>query len=292
MIRHLVLPVVCVAAACSSGYTTTRPTAGPTPTSPPPTSGAEPSALFLAPGVTRYLVRQNVHVQQDYAGLPPSIDLRYGLYLTATIDSSLDSTGFPTTFTVDSIVVDSGTPIPPQIDLGAARGYRVTGRLLATGEFVTGPCDTTANAAAMGNLLPRFRNFFPRLPAGGVQPGVAWSDSTAVTDDASCSGGSTITTTAQNQRAVSTWEDRDGSRVVRLETTAAYHFTGSGEQGGAQFTLDGSGSGTSLQYLTSDGHYVSGELRDSTTLTIDLPAQGITIPRRQFSHTTITAFQR
>ena len=291
--RPLLCSVVLLAAACGG---TQAPGGGPAPApapgAPAPSAPSRTATVQLAPGTTRYLVRQDVHIQQDFAGLPPTVDLKYALYLTAAIATARDSTGWPTTFTVDSVTVDSGSQLPPQINLGAARGIQVNGRLAATGEFISGPCDTSAAAANLGNLLPRFRSFFPRLPLSGVAPQTSWTDSTTASDPANCSGGAAITTRSANRRAATTWEDRDGVRALRLEVTATYQFNGSGEQNGSSFTLDGSGVGTGVQFLAADGRYLGGELRDSSTLTIDLPAQGISIPRRQTAHTTITVLQR
>jgi hypothetical protein len=286
--------VLLLSAACG-GYHAPggAPAPAPAPGAPTPTApSAHTLAIRLAPGTTRYLVRQDVHIQQDFAGLPPTVDLNYSLFVTASIGGAGDSAGLPTTFTVDSVTVDSGSQLPPQINLGAARGFRVNGRLLPTGEFVSGPCDTSAAAASLGNLLPRFRSFFPRLPAAGVAPQTTWTDSTTASDAANCSGGAAITTRAENHRSATTWEDRGGIRALRLETTANYAFNGSGEQGGAPFTLAGSGLGTGIQFLGGDGRYLGGELRDSSTLTIDLPVQGVSIPRRQIAHTTITVLPR
>jgi len=289
--RYRLIPTLLLAAACGGGATRIGTTPTPSPAPPTGVAPVHSPTVQLAPSTTHFLVQQNLHIQQDYTGLPPTIDLHYGLYVTAAIGAPADS-GLPTTFTIDSIVVDSATQLPPQINLAAARGYRVTGRLLSTGEFISGPCDTSAASSAVGSLLPRFRSFFPRLPVGGVRPTMTWSDSTNITDNPACAGGSTVTTRSANQRAALAWEDRAGSRALRLETTSNYHFNGSGNQGGGPFTIDGSGAGTGVQYLTSDGRYLGGDLRDSTTLTIELPVQGISIPRRQFSHTIITALPR
>lgn len=292
--RPFLCCVMLLAAACGGGTQGPggRPTPAPAPGAAPPTAPSRTPTYQLAPGTTRYLVRQDVHIQQDFAGLPPTVDLKYALYLTAAVGSARDSTGWPTTFTVDSVTVDSGSQLPPQINLGAARGIQVNGRLAATGEFISGPCDTSAAAANLGNLLPRFRSFFPRLPVSGVALQMSWTDSTTASDPANCSGGAAITTRSANRRAATAWEDRDGARALRLEVTATYQFNGSGEQGGSPFTLDGSGVGTGVQFLAADGRYLGGELRDSSTLTIDLPAQGISIPRRQTAHTIITVLQR
>jgi hypothetical protein len=212
--------------------------------------------------------------------------LGYGLYLTATVAGPTDSIGYLASFTVDSVTIDSGSQLPPQINLAGAKGFRVTGRLTPTGEF-TNPIPSDSNAAAsLGNLLPRFRSFFPRLPVGGIHPDTSWTDSTTTTDGA---GGTTITTHALSRRSAITFEDRGGIRALRIETASTYQFNGTGEQSGAAFTIDGSGMGTGIQFLSSDGRYLGGESHDSTTLTIDLPMQGITIPRRQTANTIVTA---
>ena len=41
-------------------------------------------------------------------------------------------------------------------------------------------------------------------------------------------------------------------------------------------------------YIAVDGRYMGGESRDSTTMTITLPIQAMTIPRTQVSRTTVT----
>jgi len=149
----LLLSTIVVAAACSSGYS--APGATPAPAAPGAAAPAPSAkALQLLPGTTRYLVHQDVHIQQDFTGLPPTIDLRFGLYLTTTIAAPADSLGYPTTFTVDSIKVDSGIQLPPQINLAAARGYRVTGRLSATGEFTNPVASDSGAAASLGISSP------------------------------------------------------------------------------------------------------------------------------------------
>lgn len=284
MTRSLPFVLALTVVACSSQYTT--PEAGPAPPvpkQPPPMAGA--SLLTLAPGTNRYLLHQHVHIQQDFAGLPPSVDLGYALYLTTVIGDAADSIGYPTSFTIDSVSVDSGSQIPPQINLAAARGLTINGRLSRTGEFLNPTPSDSGVAASLGNLMPRFRNFFPRLPEGGVAPGMSWTDTTQTNDS---SAASTVTTTSINQRSATSWEERDSVRALRLEVTATFQFNGSGEQSGASFTLQGSGTASGVQFLAADGQYLGGQSSDSTSVTIDLPAQGYSIPRQQLARTRVT----
>lgn len=285
MKRSLRFAALCCAVACAGG--STRPG---TPAPAPSPAAAQPSTraplLQLAPATMRYLVRQDVHIEQNYAGLPPTMHLGYGLYLTATVSGPADSTGYRASFTVDSVAIDTGSQIPQQLNLASAKGFRVTGRLSPNGEF-TNPTPSDSNtAASLGSLLPRFRSFFPRLPAGGVRPDTSWSDSTTTTET---SGGASITTHVQSRRTATVWVERSGIRALRIEVAATYQFSGTGEQSGSAFTIDGTGMGGGIQYLAGDGRYLGGEAHDSTTLTIDLPIQGVTIPRRQIANTTVTA---
>lgn len=284
MTRALLLTTLCGAIACARGTTNAGTAAVPPPAAAAgTTTGARP--LQLGPATQRYFVRQDVHIEQNFANLPPTVNLGYGLYLTAIVAGPGDSTGYLTSFTVDSVTVDSGTQLPPQINLASARGFRVTGRLSPTGEFTNPiPSDTTT-AASLGNLLPRFRSFFPRLPTGGAHADTSWTDSTTTTDGA---GGTSITTHALSRRAATAFEERAGVRALRIETTSTYQFNGAGEQSGSAFTIDGSGVGRGVQFLAVDGRYLGGESLDSTTMTIDLPMQGITIPRHQTATTIIT----
>jgi hypothetical protein len=290
MTRHLVFPAMLAVAACSSGNQAPAPVVKPTPapTRAAPTTQAT-AAITLAPGSSRYLVHQNVHIQQDFAGLAPTVDLGYGIYLTATVAPATDTTGSPASFAIDSFTVDSGTQLPSQIDLSAARGLTINGWLTHTGEFINPTPSDTGAAASLGNLLPRFRNFFPRLPPGGLLPAATWTDTTSAADS---SGSTTMTTTSINHRAATGWEDVGGIQALRVEITATFEFAGAGEQSGSPFSLKGTGTETAFQLLAADGRYVGGESRDSTTLTIDLPTQGYSIPRRQLSSTRVTALPR
>src|SRR2546425_8639037 len=121
----LTLALACAISACAA---TAHPPAGAAP-SPPPSGGPTPTApaptaLHIAPGTSRFLIRQDLMIHQDFTGLPPTMTFGMGVFLTAAIAAPADSLGYQTTFTVDSMVVDSGSTLPPGVSPVAARGLR------------------------------------------------------------------------------------------------------------------------------------------------------------------------
>ena len=290
MARRLLVVGSVLAAACASGGTgaggpsTTRPTVSASPAAQPAKRPAV-EVIRLGPSALRYVVHQRVHVEQDFAGLPPTLDLGFRIFCGATIAGPADSAGYPTTFSVDSILPDSGVTLPPTINLTAAKGLVFRGRLAPTGEFRNAVPSDSAVAQSLGQLLGRFRNFYPRLPAEGLKLGVAWTDTVSATDKG---GGADVTTKSIIHSNAAAWEDRAGTRTLRLEVNSTFEFSGTGEGGGQPFQLAGGGARSGVEFVAQDGRYLGGESRDSTNLTITLPTQGVVIPRRQISRVTVT----
>jgi len=115
---------LCVAAAltaaCGSGRAVTPPApATPSPYSPaasqpaaPPTSPARPhvDAVHYGPSAVRYLVHRQLHIQQALGDQTQVQDLGVRIFVAVAITGPADAVGYPTTFSVDSMVADSGTP--------------------------------------------------------------------------------------------------------------------------------------------------------------------------------------
>src|SRR5712692_3658253 len=94
----------------------------------------------------------------------------------AAITGPADSIGYPTTFVVDSIVADSGTPPPIVDNVNKVRKLVFAGRVAPRGEFVNALASDSAQAQSVVQLLGNFRDFLPRLPIDGLKPGAAWTD--------------------------------------------------------------------------------------------------------------------
>ena len=276
-----------IAVACASH---TTPSSNPTPANPPPppAPGAPPPApaqtVRLGPSALRYLMHQVVHIEQEFQGIRQPLDFGLRIYFGVIITGPADSVGYPTTITIDSIAPDSGTTVPMGINLGAAKALAFRGRLTPKGDFrAPTPSDSVA-AQALSPIVGSFRNFFPHLPPGGLTLGAAWTDTTTETErDAG-----NITITSVNRARAAAWEDRSAARALRLEVTTDFKIQGTGQQAGQAFEVNGTGLRTGVDYIAVDGRFLGGEARDSTTMTITLPIQAMTIPRTQVSKSTVT----
>lgn len=254
----------------------------PTLPSPPPAS----AGVRYGPGAQRYLVHRQLHIQQTLGDQVQAQAFGARIFVTMAIAGPADSVGYPTTFSVDSIVADSGTPAPVADNIVKVRKLVFAGRVARRGEFVNAVPSDSALAQSVAQLLGNFRDFLPRLPADGVKPGATWTDTVETTQkggDATSSRRSTIHATA------STWEDRAGMSGLRVETSQTYHVTGSGKNAGQPYELSGEGTATGTAFLSAEGRYVAGEVRDSTALTIRLPVQGVSVPVVQVAHTAVSA---
>ena len=296
MTRASLVLVTALAARCASrGGVTAAP---PTPTSPatmPPVATGQPvppapaaprrsDAVRYGPSALRYLVHRQLHVQQGQAERPQATDLAARIFLAATITGPADSIGYPATFTVDSIVPDSGTPPPLADNLSRARKLVFSGRLLPRGEFVNGVASDSVLAQSLVQFPANFRDFMPRLPRDGLTPGVAWTDTLEATQKG---GSSEVSRRAILRSTAAAWEDHAGARSLRLEATSTYQVAGTGQNAGQPFDLSGSGSATVVSFIAADGRYLGGESRDSTSLTVHLAVQGLAVPVTQVTHTTV-----
>jgi hypothetical protein len=231
------------------------------------------------------MIHRRLRIQQALAGQEQTQDLGARLYVAATITGPADSIGYPATFMIDSIVPDSGTPPPVADNVRRGRRLIFSGRLVARGEFVNAVPSDSALAQSLAQLVANFRDFFPRIPPDGLTFGAAWTDTVEATQKGA---GSEVSRHSIIQSAVTAWEDIHGTRSLRLEGSSTYRVSGAGKNAGQPFELSGAGSATAVSFIAVDGRYLGGESRDSTTLTIRLPVQGVVIPATQVTRTAVT----
>ncbi len=288
MRRALLVAAALTALSCTPKTPSSNPTPANPPGAPPPPPAAPPpvavQGLRLGPSAQRYVMRTVIHIDQEFQGMRQPLDFGLRAFFGVTITGPADSLGYPTTITIDSIVPDSGTTPPMGINLAVAKALSFVGRLTPKGEFRSQRMSDSVAAQALSPIVGSFKNFFPRIPPGGLALGANWTDTTTENDRAAGS----VTVTSINRTRAAAWDDHNGTRVLRVEVASDFTIKGSGQQAGQPFEVAGSGVRTGLDFVSADGRYVGGESRDSTSMTITLPIQAMTIPRTQVSKTTVT----
>lgn len=293
MTRRLVfVGVVLSAAACAGAGPASHPAAPPA-ASPAPSPAAAPpqrgtpapgaDAIHLGPSLLRYLIERRVDIHQQVLGQESSSQLAYRVFATSAIHGPSDTAGYPTTFTLDSIVPDSGMRLPGTINLASARGLTFTGVLRPNGEFHRAtPSDSTI-AQGLEQLVGTFRDFYPHFPRSGLILGASWTDTLSRTNRSGSIDNLLITAITTSRAAAIV--ERNGAHSVQIESTSAITLSGNGALGGQPITLQGSGSRHAVEFVAVDGRYLGSESLDSTHITFTFPGQ--TVPQRLVSHATV-----
>jgi hypothetical protein len=232
----------------------------------------------------RYLIYRRLRIEQTFGGQQQRQELGARVFVGVVITGPADSSGYPATVTVDSVLSDSGTPQPIADNMSKVRSLVLAGRLAPHGEFQGSTSSDSMSAQNIGQLVGNFRDFLPRIPAMGARVGTAWSDTMTLTQR---SGGGAVTRRVTVHSTATTWEDHAGTRSLRIESNATYSVAGSGENGGQSFAVGGTGTTTARAFIAEDGRFLGGESQDSTTLTITLPTQGLKIPVTQVLRSTV-----
>ena len=288
--RIVVLAFVGAAMACAGSRASGPPPVtapGPTtrvPDAPPPTPSG-PRPVRFGPSALRYLIRRQISATQTFQGQTSSSRLGFRLFVRATVRGPADSTGYPATFTVDSIIADSGVALPVTINLAAARGLSYSGVLASDGELKNSTASDTIVARGLSQVLANFRDFYPGIPASGLTLNAAWTDTTSRTDRAGIFDRVTVTTIARSRAAAI--EELAGAHAIRLEVDAILAITGAGNQGGQDLDLAGKGTRHATEYVAVDGRFLGGESLDSTDLEIAVPAQGQVVSIKQIAKSTV-----
>ncbi len=285
MTRRLLCLTAALAAACASGSRGTASAPGPGATPYGPASVTRPEdAIRYGPSAVRYSVHRQLHIQQGVGEQVHTQDLGTRAFLTVAIAGPPDGTGYPATFTVDSIIADSGTAAQLTATLSRAKKLVFAGRVAPSGEFVNSVPSDSAVAQSFVQLLGGFRDFLPRIPPGGLELGSAWSDTL---DRTQKGGGLEMTLQAITQGRAAAWEDHAGTRCLRVEGTVSYNLAGKGQSGGQPMEVAGRGMGSGFSFIASGGRFLGAESRDSANLTYRFLIQGVALPVIQVTRTTV-----
>jgi hypothetical protein len=184
-----------------------------------------------------------------------------------------DTAGFVATIVLDSIhAAVGGVPAVPDSVI-PARGTRWTASLTPEGRLSALKAD---RSTTLGDQLgSNLRSLFPDLPAGGVQSGMEWTDTTEVPIRADAFDATERSITSY--RAADS-DDPRAKKAIKLESTGSYQRRGKGTQYDQQMEMTASGNRTAVHYMNPDGTLASARGSDAGELTITIPAVGQTVP--------------
>lgn len=248
-------------------------TAGPSqPATPPPVTGS----VSWQAASARYRAVSRVRIEQQLEGRTQRNDLDLVYYATVTlVPDTADQ--LRASLVIDSLMPDSAGTITAA-DRGRIAGARFEAVILKDGRV--------ANQAGPDSILPtRLRQLpsgfwqnFPRVPAAGLGPGAQFTDSS---ESKVRSADADVTVKAVNSRRALDWVTVGARRAVAVTVESSYTISGSGQQFGQPFSLEGKGSRQIHQHVSSDGRFLGGDMADTATVQVVLTQMGITIPGRQ-----------
>ena len=237
-----------------------------------------PSALILyQPFEASYQGSTHRTIQQEFDGQIVTNESGMVFFLrtqVAAAESLLSAA-----FVIDSITHVQGLEGPmvrAQID--SARGAAFSGSLSPTGNIDGWEGGESSGAIAQQLSSQFLHNFFPRIAAGGIEPGSTWSDTVVTT--ANIGGVENLIESVSNHRALS-WTEFAGEPALEIQTDSRYTFSGTGVQVGQEFTLEGAGTRHTSHYLTAGGSYLGSISADTSDAEAAIINAGIVIPVKQ-----------
>lgn len=187
-------------------------------------------------------------------------------------------------FLLASFVIDSvtqvhgleGPMVRAQID--SARGASFSGSLSSDGMIGDWQGGESAGMIAQQLSDQILSDFFPRLAAGGVEPGFTWSDTVHTTANV---GGVENSIEAVRDHRATDWTEFGGQPALEILTDSRYTYGGAGVQVGQEFTIEGTGVRHSSHYLTAGGSYLGTISADTSNAEAEIISAGIVIPVKQ-----------
>lgn len=235
-----------------------------------------------APVANRYRMDLKGEQVLDLSGMQQP-DQRQSYGMSSFIVVSLRDTvvGRTVDVTLDSMQVDSGSPIPPAA-LDSARGATWHALLSSRGKL--SGLTPGAQGGASGQVEGLLWTFFPRIGVG-VRSGDSWTDTTTYQiNDGPASFAVRVVT---NYSAAAT-EPQNGVEALKVQAAFSSSRSGTVETSQGQMNVDGGGTGTGMYYVSRDGGFLGGETVEQATLNLTSPSLQQPLPIRSTNTITIT----
>jgi hypothetical protein len=221
-----------------------------------------PAATGGAPVTTRYRVDQTLTQEIDATGAgkgKQSISFSTSGFLTLTLT---DSTGGKVVrVVVDSMMGDSTSPVPASV-FDSARGAEYHAFLNSSGKL--SELEPVSSSTATQQIQGFFTDFFPWVKEG-VKVGEIWADTTS---RSTVSGTDTVLVRRIVTYQAAAKDKRDNQKAIRITTGYASTVAGSQPTPNGPAKVEGTGKGTGVYFVTSDGRYLGGDWELHSALSI------------------------
>lgn len=225
-------------------------------------------------GIARYAFSRHDSV---VATMPSGESQRLTVGRTAflTLTWIAADSGTRVTAAIDSLVPDSGTAPNAIAVFDSARGTRWTGLRTPNGKLTNLSGGTPSLAA--DQIRDQLFLLFPLLPKDGVSSGQTWIDSVEV--PTRLSAFEAIEQVVRQSSAGSA----AGSAPLPIDVVRQRNASSKVMQFGQEMLVTGQGVDSLLYQLGADGRVLSVSGRRHTSITIQLPAIGQSVPAQEIS---------
>jgi hypothetical protein len=225
-------------------------------------------------GIARYaFARRDTVVATMPSGESQQLVVGRTAYLTLTWIAA--DSGTRVTAAIDSVVADSGSGPAVIAVLDSARGTRWTGFRTPTGKLTNLSGGTPSLAS--DQIRDQLFLLFPLLPKEGVSAGNSWTDSVEVPTRLSA-----FEATEQVVRQ-STAAQPSGNGPLPIDVVRTRTASSKVSQFGQEMLITGQGVDSLTYQLAVDGKVMGVTGRRHTSITIQLPAIGQSVPAQETS---------
>lgn len=273
--RLLLAPLLLISLGCSAaGAGSTGQPAGeaPGPEANAPSSTRRDAVVYGPVSQGRYRLdsRDSIAMEMPDGSFQRTVTVKMA-FLSLTLRPH--GRDFTAEIGLDSLALDRPNPmLQPLVD--SARGTRWQGVLRRTGRFDS---LTASKPSVFGEQVrAMLQRLLPIVPDSGAGPGDQWQEHDTMPYQIMAGFEATEERVADFRAGK--WEERNGRKVLVIQSSMNYTVTGSGSGFGQEIHFEGSGAALGTHHIAPSGILVQAQVTDSVKMTLTVPAVGQSVP--------------
>ncbi len=233
-----------------------------------------------APSKATYKVANSVATMQSMMGQVQTTESTADQQVTIAILK--DGAGLKLVMTFDTATATSSNPMAPAPDFGPMIGLTLTGAMTPEGKVEKFELTAKGGGAPTSPIASNFRPLLPRLKVG-AKVGDSWTDSTSASQKQNGADVQTVTLSTAKYAGDTTVS---GVKAFKITMSSTAKISGSGNQSGADFTINGTQKSETVVLLGADGVLIGLTSDGASDMTVEVPQAGMSIPM-QMKQTTV-----